>query len=101
MVNRRTGLVQGTSRVTWLFDVVNHLFLMVFAALCVMPIIHITAMSLSAGSAVAAGFVSLWPVRFTTRAYQVVLRVHKRIISGTCGMMQPSWKGLQDDDIRN
>jgi hypothetical protein len=29
------------------------------------------------------------------------LRVHKRIISGTCGMMQPSWKGLQDDDIRN
>jgi putative aldouronate transport system permease protein len=74
MVNRRIGLVQGSSRATWLFDVANYLFLMIFAALCVMPIIHIAAMSLSAGSAVAAGFVGLWPVRFTTRAYQVVLR---------------------------
>jgi nucleoside phosphorylase len=29
------------------------------------------------------------------------LRVHKIITSGTCGIMQPSWKGLQAYDIRN
>jgi putative aldouronate transport system permease protein len=37
-----------------------------------MPIIHILSMSLSSGSAASAGKVILWPVEFTTAAYENV-----------------------------
>jgi len=37
-----------------------------------MPIIHILAISFSSGSAAAAGKVALWPVEFTTAAYDNV-----------------------------
>jgi len=37
-----------------------------------MPIIHILALSFSSGSAAAAGQVTLWPVDFTTAAYENV-----------------------------
>ena len=37
-----------------------------------MPILHILAISFSSGSAAAAGKVALWPVEFTTAAYDNV-----------------------------
>ena len=57
----------------WIFTVFNYFILILLAALCVLPFIHIIALSLSKSSAVSAGYVKLWPVEFTTYAYQFVM----------------------------
>jgi len=54
------------------FLVGNFCFLGFISLLCLMPIIHILSMSLSSGSAASAGKVILWPVEFTTAAYENV-----------------------------
>ncbi|MBE9915913.1 carbohydrate ABC transporter permease [Paenibacillus donghaensis] len=41
--------------------------------MCILPMIHILALSFSSGSAAAAGKVTLWPVEFTTVAYQNII----------------------------
>jgi len=69
----RHRLVKGRLPASIIFDIVNHLALLLLAILCVMPLVHILAVSLSDRSAVAAGFVGLWPIRFTTVAYRAVL----------------------------
>ncbi|MEB9892589.1 carbohydrate ABC transporter permease [Bacillus cereus] len=50
----------------------NFVFLAVLSLLCLMPIIHILAISFSSGNAASAGKVLLWPVEFTPAAYQNV-----------------------------
>lgn len=50
----------------------NFLFLAIISILCLLPLIHILAVSFSSGSAASAGKVLLWPVEFTTAAYQNV-----------------------------
>ncbi|WP_372636162.1 carbohydrate ABC transporter permease [Cohnella sp.] len=50
----------------------NFTFLLLISFLCLMPIMHILAISFSSGAAAAAGKVSLWPVDFTTAAYENV-----------------------------
>jgi len=54
------------------FVVCNFVFLALLSFLCLMPIIHILAISFSSGAAAAAGKVTLWPVEFTTAAYNNV-----------------------------
>ncbi|MCJ8013397.1 carbohydrate ABC transporter permease [Paenibacillus sp. KQZ6P-2] len=75
------------------FLVFNFIFLAFISLLCLMPIIHILAISFSSGNAAAAGKVTLWPVDFTTAAYDNVfgkpeyLRAFwvsiKRVVLGT------------------
>ncbi|MDR0268747.1 MAG: carbohydrate ABC transporter permease [Paenibacillus sp.] len=75
------------------FLVFNFIFLTFISLLCLMPIIHILAISFSSGNAAAAGKVTLWPVDFTTAAYDNVfgkpeyLRAFwvsiKRVVLGT------------------
>jgi putative aldouronate transport system permease protein len=49
--------------------------ILIFAALsCIFPIIHILAVSFSSSGAASAGLVSIWPVNFTTNAYNFVSR---------------------------
>lgn len=55
-----------------LFLICNFIFLASISLLCLMPIIHILALSFSSGQAAAAGKVILWPVEFTTVAYENV-----------------------------
>jgi len=55
-----------------IFVACNYTFLLFISVLCLMPIIHILALSFSSGSAAAAGQVTLWPVDFTTAAYENV-----------------------------
>lgn len=55
-----------------LFRGCNFVFLAVLSLLCLMPIIHILAISFSSGNAASAGKVLLWPVEFTPAAYQNV-----------------------------
>lgn len=51
------------------FLICNFIFLASVSLLCLMPIIHILALSFSSGQAASAGKVILWPVEFTTAAY--------------------------------
>ncbi|MCP1308551.1 carbohydrate ABC transporter permease [Paenibacillus tyrfis] len=55
-----------------LFIACNYIFLAFLSFLCLMPIIHILSISFSSGTAAAAGKVTLWPVEFTTAAYNNV-----------------------------
>ena len=57
---------------TWssrLFDIAIYLILGLIGLLCLLPLIHIVAVSLSNRSASVGGFVSLWPVGFTLLNY--------------------------------
>jgi putative aldouronate transport system permease protein len=61
------------SKSTRVFAVFNILFLTLVSAACVIPFINIIAVSLSKNSAVAANWVKLWPVHFTSYAYEYTL----------------------------
>ncbi|TLS52494.1 carbohydrate ABC transporter permease [Paenibacillus antri] len=54
------------------FVAFNYIVLVGFALLCLLPMVHLLAISLSSGTAAAAGFVTLWPVDFTFKAYEYV-----------------------------
>lgn len=54
------------------FDVVNYTFLVLLAAGCLVPVIHILAVSLSSKAASAANLVKLIPVGFHLKAYAKV-----------------------------
>ncbi len=61
---------------TWfsrLFDSFNYVFLTGFAVLCLLPLIHIFAVSLSGRAPATGGFVSFWPLDFTLENYQEVM----------------------------
>lgn len=53
-----------------LFVVVNAIFLTLVMLICIVPFIHLLAISLSSNVNVLAGEVSLWPVGFTWDAYR-------------------------------
>lgn len=55
------------------FDILIYLFMGILSISCVVPIIHIFAVSLSDKDAAVAGWVGLWPVNFTTVAYQYLI----------------------------
>lgn len=55
-----------------LFLGANVVLLAAISFACLMPLIHILALSFSSGAAASAGKVVLWPVEFTTAAYDNV-----------------------------
>lgn len=75
-----------------LFEVVNYVILFILAAACLLPVIHVLAISFSSSTAAAGGRVVLWPVEFTTYSYEFVagrkdfwlaaLRTLERIVIG-------------------
>ncbi|WP_128658054.1 carbohydrate ABC transporter permease [Paenibacillus sp. 598K] len=52
----------------------NYFFLACLAILCILPIIHVLAISFSSSSAAQAGYVKLWPVEATLASYKYVLQ---------------------------
>ena len=52
------------------FDVFNYVILAILALLCVVPFIHLLALSFSSAAAASAGKVGLWPVQPTLASYQ-------------------------------
>lgn len=56
-----------------LFLVCNYTGLLVISLLCMLPLIHVLAMSLSSSSAVGAGMVNMWPIGFTLESYRFIL----------------------------
>jgi putative aldouronate transport system permease protein len=61
------------SRMYKIFTVCNYLFLGFIGVLCVMPVWHVFAVSLSSRAAATANIVNFWPVGFTTDAYKQTL----------------------------
>lgn len=57
-----------------LFVMANYVFMALLAFLCLAPLIHVLAVSFSSSTAVAAGRVTLWPVEFSTEAYDFVMQ---------------------------
>jgi putative aldouronate transport system permease protein len=56
-----------------LFDFTNYLLLALFGLACLLPMIHMIAVSLSNRSASMGGFVTLWPIGFTWQNYAEIL----------------------------
>jgi putative aldouronate transport system permease protein len=69
------------SRVDRLFMVAVYLLLVTFLAVVLIPLIYIVASSLSSPEAVSSGRVTLWPVDFSLRGYEVALS-DPQIITG-------------------
>ena len=55
------------------FDAFNYIFLASFAVLCLLPLVHIFAVSLSGRAPATGGFVSFWPIDFTLENYEEVM----------------------------
>jgi len=64
-----------------LFSVGNIIVLTVLALLCLLPLVNVLAVSLSSSSAASAGMVKLWPVEFTLKSYDFVLKKPEFITS--------------------
>jgi putative aldouronate transport system permease protein len=54
-------------------NLLNLVVLGVLTLLCLFPIVHTLALSLSSAPAAASGRVTIWPVEFTLQSYQFVL----------------------------
>ncbi|MFM9281187.1 carbohydrate ABC transporter permease [Paenibacillus jiagnxiensis] len=53
-----------------IFNVFNTCFLILLALMCIIPLIHVLAVSFSAKAAADANLVGLWPVDFSLEAYK-------------------------------
>jgi len=61
---------------TWaarVLDAANHALLLLIGVVCVAPLVHVAAVSLSDRAATTAGFVTFWPIGATLVSYQKVL----------------------------
>ncbi|HBP37583.1 MAG TPA: ABC transporter permease [Clostridiales bacterium] len=56
-----------------LFIICNYIFLALAAAVCIFPILHVAAISLSSSAAVTAGAVVAWPVGLQLNTYKFVI----------------------------
>lgn len=66
-------MVENSSWGRKAFVVINFTLLAFLALLCLAPIVHVLSISLSSNEAVAGGQVTLWPVQFSTSAYEYAL----------------------------
>lgn len=63
-----------TSRSRKVFTVCNLVLLIGWCVLCIMPFVHLLAVSLSSQNAVAAGMVSFFPIDITLNSYKYLLQ---------------------------
>lgn len=57
-----------------IFTVINTTFLVLLAILCIVPFLHILAVSFSDAASTAGGRVGLWPIGFQLDAYREIFR---------------------------
>jgi len=53
-----------------LFGWTNTIFLSLVSLLCILPLLHVLAVSFSSSAAATGGYVTLWPVDFTLSSYE-------------------------------
>ncbi len=51
------------------FNAFNQLLLIIVSLLCILPLLHVFAVSLSGKAAATANIVNLWPIDFTLESY--------------------------------
>ena len=56
-----------------IFLVCNNIFMLLLTIICVAPLIHVLAVSMSSSAAAQGGFVKFWPVDMTSQSYRFVL----------------------------
>jgi putative aldouronate transport system permease protein len=61
-----------TSASEKLFYGVNYFILVMVGLLCVLPLLHLASVSLSGKDAVLSGFVTFWPIAWTTESYETL-----------------------------
>ena len=66
-------MLNHTSTGRKIFLPLNYILLMLLATLCIFPMLHVLALSLSSSTAVVAGQVKLWPVGFNLMSYKFAL----------------------------
>lgn len=66
-------MVRENSLASRLFDLGNHVFLAAFSILCLLPLLHIFAVSLSGRAPANGGLVTFWPLDFTLGNYDQVI----------------------------
>lgn len=59
------------------FNIFNYTLMIVVCLTCVLPFVHLLALSFSSSTAVDAGKVAFWPVDFTTKSYEFALESGK------------------------
>ena len=57
-----------------IFDVIIHIILVIVSLLCLLPFLHVAAMSLSSNGAVISQRVFFWPVEFSVEGYKMVVQ---------------------------
>lgn len=62
-----------TSRTFSLFNIINSIFMILIVLFTLYPFVYLVAQSFSSEAAIYAGSVSIFPVEFTTKTYQVIL----------------------------
>ena len=67
-------MVESKHWASRLFNVFNYCLIGLLALSCLIPLIHVLAVSLSSSSAATGGLVTLWPVDFTLESYKYVAR---------------------------
>ena len=55
------------------FHIINGIFLSLLIVVCVLPIVHVIALSLSNRTEAVAGNVTFYPIGFTLNAYRYVM----------------------------
>lgn len=70
MTTKTAAAAQSSRKQTDWFAALNTAFLVIVALVCILPLIHIVAVSFSSSTAAAAGYVKLWPVDFTLASYE-------------------------------
>jgi putative aldouronate transport system permease protein len=66
-------MVEHYSQSRKAFILLTYVFLAGLACICMLPLIHVLALSFSSNAAASTGLVRLWPVDFTFRSYEYVL----------------------------
>lgn len=64
-----------------IFNVCNVILLSAITLACILPFIHLLALSLSGSAAASAGRVGLWPVDFTLKSYSFLLEKSDFVVS--------------------
>jgi len=59
------------------FKIVNAILFIIYSAICLLPILHVLAVSLSSSNAARSGEVAIWPVEFTLKSYEYIMKNEK------------------------
>lgn len=67
-------MVESKRPASVVFTVLNYVIIAILALSCLLPLVHVLAISLSSSASATGGLVTFWPVDFTLESYSYVAR---------------------------